>query len=176
MTRYLDYKKEISAEAWFKAIEPLLKEGYQFKVYPYGCSMVPFLCGGRDEAVLSIPDNNYKYKKNDIVLYKVNTGMHVLHRICCVNKTGIYILGDGETDTEGPYQQEDILAIVDYIIRKGKVIMSDNKIYICLVSIWRLLRPFRPKIIRMYSSFRRIEKKFRKANTENIYKDNQEEQ
>jgi len=149
---------KIPAEEWFKAIEPFLRDGYQFKVCPAGKSMVPFLNGGRDEAVLSIPDSAYKYKRNDIVLYKIENGLFVLHRICRVDKKGIYTLGDGNVGIEGPLGHNEILALVDYIIRKGKILRSNDRMYIILVNIWRLIRPFRPLVIKLYTNFRRFEK------------------
>jgi len=155
---YLEPEKLIRAEEWFAAIEPLLREGYQFKICPAGRSMVPFLCGGRDEAVLSVPDNSYTYKKNDVVLYRIENGKFVLHRICRVNKKGLYTLGDGNIGIEGPLKREEILALVDYIIRKGKKIRKNDRMYIILVSIWRFIRPFRPLVFKVYSAIRRLEK------------------
>jgi len=158
---YLEPEKLIRAEEWFAAIEPLLREGYRFKICPVGKSMVPFLCGGRDEAVLSIPDSEYKYKRNDIVLYKIENGIFVLHRICRISKKGIFTLGDGNTGVEGPLKREEILALVDYIIRKGKTIRKNDRMYILLVNIWRFIRPFRPAVIKMYSAVRRLEKRLK---------------
>jgi len=160
---YLENEKIIPAEAWFKAIEPLLRDGYQFKICPVGHSMVPFLTGGRDEAVLSIPDDAYIYKRNDIVLYKIENGFFVLHRISCVTKKGIYTLGDGNTGIEGPLRNDEILALVDYIIRKGKIIRSNDHMYIVLVNIWRFIRPFRPAVIKMYGFLRRMEKRIKNS-------------
>ena len=152
---FLETDKIIPAEIWFKAIEPLLQEGYKFKICPAGKSMIPFLIGGRDEAVLMIPESNYVYSKNDVVLYNRGNGMYVLHRICRISKDGIYTLGDGNLDLEGPFQSDDFLAVVDYIIRKGKVLKKEDRMYIFLVNVWRLIRPFRPFVIKSYSVVRK---------------------
>ena len=117
--------------------------------------MVPFLVGGRDEAVLSAPDVKYKFGKNDIVLYKLENGIHVLHRVCRVSKKGIYTLGDGNTAIEGPFQRGEIAAVADYIIRKGKKIGRRNLPYLVLVTVWRAVRPLRPYAIRLYLAARR---------------------
>jgi hypothetical protein len=158
---YLGLEKKITAEEWFKAMEPLMLDGYKLKICPEGRSMVPFLCGGRDEAVLSIPDREYSFKRNDIVLYKIENSIHVLHRICKINKEGIYTMGDGNLDVEGPFQREDFLAVVDYIIRKGTKLSKDDKKYMLLVDLWRMIRPFRPLVIKTYVLIRQIEKKLR---------------
>ena len=152
----------VPAEVWLEVITPLLREGYQLKICPKGRSMVPFLAGGRDEAVLSAPDAGRPFKKNDIVLFRLTNGLHVLHRICRIDGNGIYTLGDGNTAEEGPFKREDILATVDYIIRKGKNIKNDDRKYLLLVSVWRLIRPFRPCVISAYSAIRRFEKRAKK--------------
>ena len=152
----------IPAEVWFQAILPLLQEGYQLKICPKGSSMVPFLTGDRDEAVLSAPPAGYLYKINDIVLFRLGSGPYVLHRICRIDAGGIYTLGDGNTAFEGPFRPEDFLAIVDYIIRKGKVVKKDDKKYLLLVKMWRLIRPLRPLVLDGYSKFRRFERRITK--------------
>ena len=149
----------IPAEAWFQAILPLLRDGYKFKICPQGRSMVPFLAGGRDEAVLSVPGDRYTFKVNDVVLIKYENGLHVLHRICRINNSGIYTLGDGNTGEEGPFKREEILAIVDYIIRKGDIIRNDDRKYLFLVNLWRAIRPFRPAVIKGYATIRRLQRK-----------------
>lgn len=163
--RFLSIEKKIPAEIWLQAITPLLREGYQFKICPQGRSMVPFLQGGRDEAVLSAPDENYVYRKNDIVLFKSSNGIHVLHRICSISKKGIYTLGDGNTAKEGPFQREDILAVADYIIRKGKVLHNEDRTYILLVGVWRAIRPFRPFLIKSYTITKKLGQLLKKKNS-----------
>jgi hypothetical protein len=144
----------IPATVWFKAIAPLLQEGHQFKIQPQGRSMVPFLTGGRDYAVLSAADRSYRFGKNDVVLYAEEGGTHVLHRDCHVNEEGVYTLGDALTTVEGPFRREEILASADYIIRKDKRIDRLDRRYIFLVTIWRMLRPLRPSIIEGYFAFK----------------------
>lgn len=153
---FINCDGEIPASEWFKLIIPIMREGYGLKICPKGFSMIPFLVGGRDEAVLSLPDDGYKFKKNDIVLYQAKNGVYVLHRIYSINENGIYTMGDSQTVTDGPYQQNDIIAIVDYIIRKGKKIESSNRAYIWAVSVWRVLRPFRMIIIKTHTKILRL--------------------
>ena len=160
----MNAEDKIPAETWFQAITPLLHDGHQFRICPQGQSMVPFLRGGRDEAVLSAPDERYQFKKNDIVLFKTSNGLHKLHRICHINKQGIYTLGDGNTLSEGPIQRDDVLAVADYIIRKGRIINNDNRRYLFLISIWRLIRPLRPFILRGYSTIKRLEYRLKRNN------------
>ena len=142
---------KIPAAEWFEALLPLMDAGYSLKICPAGVSMVPFLRGGRDEAVLSVPGEGYVIKKNDIVLYRIENGAYVLHRVCRVGNGRIYALGDGNVFIEGPICRAEIIAVADYIIRKGRMIRNDCRAYILLVNIWRLLRPLRPFLIKGYS-------------------------
>ena len=153
---FLNYDKKIPVSEWFKVILPLMREGYQLKICPSGRSMAPFLVGGRDEAVLSVPSGDRAFKKNDIVLFEYEDGTHVLHRICRIEGDGIYTLGDGNTGEEGPIQSGDVLAVADYIIRKGKIIRSNGRLYLLLVGIWRLIRPLRPFVLAWYYAMRRM--------------------
>jgi len=152
---FVNVEGKIPAAEWFKLIIPIMQEGYKLKICPEGRSMVPFLTGGRDEAVLSLPGDGYEFKVNDIVLYKIEKNIHVLHRVYRIDKNGIYTLGDSQTMIDGPYHRNDIIAVADYIIRKGKRIDRLDRTYIFLVSAWRLLRPFRPIIIRAHMMFLR---------------------
>jgi hypothetical protein len=156
MTGFVNHDGKIPVEEWFKFIIPLMQEGYKLKICPSGGSMIPFLVGGRDEAVLSIPPDDFKFRKNDIVLYRVDKGIHVLHRICKINKNGIYTLGDAQLEIEGPFRRDEIIAVADYIIRKGKVINRGDKWFGLLASTWRRLRPFRRVILRGHVIFTRL--------------------
>ena len=147
---------QIPASVWIGALLPLMQDGYQLKICPAGRSMIPFLRGGRDEAVLSVPGSGYTFKKNDVVLYQIESGLYVLHRICRITSKGYYTLGDGNTGIEGPFQREDFIAVVEYIIRKGRVILKGDYRYLLLVRLWRLIRPLRPFVIRQHAVLRRI--------------------
>jgi hypothetical protein len=148
---FLSSDGKIPVAEWFKLIIPIMREGYELKICPQGGSMIPFLVGGRDEAVLSVPADDFKFKVNDIVLYQIDGGIHVLHRICRINSAGIYTLGDAQLEIEGPMQREDILAVADYIIRKGKKITRANLRYNILATVWRWIRPFRRHVMDAYT-------------------------
>jgi len=143
MMDFIHNNETIPVSKWFELILPIMREGYALKVCPQGTSMIPFLVGGRDEAVLMIPEDDYQFQINDIVLYRIGNGIHVLHRICRIDQYGIYTIGDAQTRRYGPLQRKDILAVVDYIIRKGVKMERSNRVYIVLATLWRWLRPFR---------------------------------
>jgi len=128
-------------------LSPLMEEGCKIKIPLKGLSMYPFIVGGRDEVMLSgIGDR--PLKKNDIVLYISSDGTQVLHRIHHIGKNGYFMLGDAQTVIEGPIQRENIYAIAETIIRKGKAISCSNLLYRAASCTWLALRPVRPFIIR----------------------------
>jgi hypothetical protein len=157
---FINNDEKIPVAEWFKLIIPIMREGYMLKLCPQGGSMIPFLVGGRDEAILFIPDDDFSFKVNDIVLYQIEGGIHVLHRICRISGGDIYTLGDAQLEIEGPMQREDIIAVADYIIRKGKKISRNNLRYNVLAAIWRRIRPFRRHIMNTYTRGLKLMGKF----------------
>lgn len=144
----------IAAGEWMAVLLPLLQNGHTLRITPSGTSMIPFLTGGRDEAILAPVTEVEKLKRRDIVLYALPDGVHVLHRIHHITEEGIYTLGDFQTQIEGPYPPAWMLAIAKTIVRKGKTISCDDKIYNLLVELWLWLRPFRQIIVRSWQKIK----------------------
>lgn len=128
-----------------KDIEELLMSGHTVQIKPQGYSMYPVLVPGRDEAVVAPVDPD-KVRRGDVVLYRRDGSILVLHRIWKRNKDGLYLTGDNQKEIEGPLRTDQVRGILVEIIRKGKHISADNIIYRILTRIWLCLRPFRPAI------------------------------
>lgn len=62
-------------------IEKLLAEGNTIQLHPQGYSMYPMFCPGRDEAIISPVQDASELKRGDVVLYRRDGGILVLHRI-----------------------------------------------------------------------------------------------
>ena len=72
-------------------IEPLLKAGVCIQIHPQGYSMYPFIDPRRDEVVLAgIIEDGSALRRGDVVLYRRENGMLVLHRI---------VWGSGQDET-----------------------------------------------------------------------------
>lgn len=136
----------IPAVEWSNAILPILKEGHELKLPLSGRSMHPLLLGGRDEVLIKSADN-MKLKRGDIVLYCRDDGTHILHRIHHIKNKSFYMLGDAQTWIEGPINETQVLAVAVNIIRKGRTISCNGKIYRLVSELWLLLRPVRPLIL-----------------------------
>lgn len=124
-------------------IEKLLIEGNIIQLHPQGYSMYPMFVPGRDEAIIAPVSDPSELKRGDVVLYRRDGGILVLHRICKVNKSGFYLVGDNQTEVEGPLRPEQIKGILMAFIRKGKEISANNRMYRLASRAWLLLLPVR---------------------------------
>lgn len=97
----MDYKQIDEHSAVIRT----LKEN-DIKIKPKGYSMYPLFVPGRDYAVITHIEPD-KLKKGDVVLYRRhdNTGILVLHRICRIDKNGFYMVGDNQSEIEGPLEK-----------------------------------------------------------------------
>jgi len=124
-------------------IEKLLSEGNTVQLHPQGYSMYPMFTPERDEAIISPIRDMSSLKRGDVVLYRRDGGILVLHRICKVNKNGFYLVGDNQTEVEGPLRSEQMRGVLVAFIRNGKEISADNAVYKLASRLWLLLRPVR---------------------------------
>ena len=137
-----DKSQIIYADEWMPLIQECFKQKKQYRMLPSGSSMCPFIVGGRDEVVLSSPPP--RFKKGDVVWYRRENGIHVLHRIYRIQKQQYYMVGDNQTEIEGPLKQNQILGIVTQIYRKNKAIDCNSHWYRWVSLLWLWIRPFRP--------------------------------
>lgn len=98
-------------------ITEALASGGTFPLYPGGRSMLPTLRPGEDEVLLASPK---KLKEGDIVFYRRESGVFVLHRIVKIKKDGSLVLrGDGQFyNEEGVLPSQVIAVVAEY--RKGE--------------------------------------------------------
>ena len=83
-------------------IEPLLKAGACIQIHPQGYSMYPFIDPRRDEVVLAGIEDGSALRRGDVVLYRRENGMLVLHRIYKIGQDGLYLLGDHRQPSRDP--------------------------------------------------------------------------
>lgn len=127
-------------------LERLLSEGNTVQIKPRGWSMYPMIRPG-DEAVIA-PVNAEKLKRGDVVLFRREGGILVLHRIWKVSGKGLFLVGDNQVEVEGPVKREQIRGRLTAFIRKGKTISVRNPAYRVLTLLWLRLRPIRNVIKR----------------------------
>ena len=113
----------IPAHDWFAMLEPLLHDGCELKISPAGMSMYPFLVGGRDKVFLCAKQTRLP-KRGDICLFSRDDRLFILHRVHHINQYGYFMLGDAQTQIEGPIKEENIHAIASAVVWRGKKIPS----------------------------------------------------
>lgn len=123
----------------------MLEERKEIQLMPQGYSMYPLFFPGRDEAIIKSAADA-QIKKGDVVLYRREGSILVLHRICKIKKDGFYMVGDNQREVEGPLKREQIKGVLTGLIRNGKYISVGHPVYILLSSLWLFLRPVRPLI------------------------------
>ena len=141
--------KEIDTAAYFDTMKELVEEGRKVSVTVAGNSMSPFLIHGRDRVFFEKPDR--PLKRGDIVLYQRRNGRYIMHRICRAEEEGFYIVGDAQTEIEGPVQREQIFARITQCQRKGRIIAPGSFWWDFFEKIWIRIIPFRPWIVKTYT-------------------------
>lgn len=124
-------------------IEQLLKNGSAVKLKPQGYSMYPLFLPGRDEAVIEhcVPSELHR---GDVILYRRVQGILVLHRICRITRDGFYLVGDNQTEVEGPLSPEQIHGKLTGVVRNGKSFSVSYPIYRMLSFHLALFTPCPP--------------------------------
>ena len=137
-------------------IEPLLKAGACIQIYPQGYSMYPFIDPRRDEVVLAGIEEGSALRRGDVVLYRRENGMLVLHRIYKIGQDGLYLLGDHQTAIEGPVRREQVKGKMTGMVRDGGYMDVGNPGYRMLSVVWLWLRPARRVIMVPAARLRRM--------------------
>ena len=136
-------------------LEQLLKDGNIIRIPPQGYSMYPMFLPGRDEALIESVSAD-SCRKNDVVLYRRDSGILVLHRICHITDDGFYLVGDNQWEVEGPLRPSQIIGRLIAFVRGGKEISVRQPFYRFLSSLWLFLLPVRPLGFRLSAFLRTI--------------------
>ena len=150
----LDLKKVKNASL-FPLVSELLEQGQEVRLTIAGNSMYPFLRHGVDSVEFAKVDFA-QINKGDIVLIKREDGSYVMHRVCRKEKDHFFMVGDAQQWIEGPLYPEQLIAVVIALWRRDRrILCSDFKIRLAAM-LWLKLRPYRLRIIRVYSKLKAI--------------------
>lgn len=136
-------------------LEQLLREGNIIRIKPQGHSMYPLFIPGRDEALIQQSDGTDCHR-NDVVLYRRDQGILVLHRICRITSDGFYMVGDNQSDVEGRLRQEQIIGKLIAVNRNNREFSVKNPLYQFVSSLWLFLLPVRPFCFKLTAFFRKL--------------------
>ncbi len=138
----------IPPELLMGQLPQLLEEAEFVPLIITGNSMAPFLRHGRDTVYLSKVTE--PPKKGDMILYQRDSGGYVLHRICR-ERNGMYdLVGDGQCCIEPGIRNDQILAVIKTVRRKGKLLRKGNFLWEFFEHVWLALLPLRPGIARLH--------------------------
>ena len=140
--------REVNTVQYVSMLRSLVEEGKDVSLLISGNSMSPFLGHHRDTILFGQP--NRELRKGDMVCYQRTNGQFVMHRIYKVKPEGYYIVGDAQTEIEGPVQRDQIFALVKKAQRKGKWIGPENFWWKFFEKVWINMVPIRPLVRKMY--------------------------
>lgn len=114
--------------------EMLEKDGYL--VYTsVGKSMQPLLRERRDVIEIRRKNPGVRCRKYDVVLYKYGMN-YILHRVLKVRDKDYVICGDHNIWREYGITEDQILGVMNRVIRDGKTITTDDFWYRVYVHLW----------------------------------------
>ena len=146
--------RKIDTNEYISTLRELTEEGREVGLTVSGSSMSPFLIHERDYICFKKPDRDLR--RGDMVFYQRESGQFVMHRILKVKPEGYYIIGDAQTEIEGPVRREQFFAVVTRVKRKGKWIQKGNFWWEFFARVWRCAIPRRRPIVWLYAKVRRI--------------------
>lgn len=143
------YRRRVDTKEYVDVLRGLTEEGKEVSMLVAGSSMNPFLIHYRDTIFFSKPQR--PLRRGDMVFYQRESGQYVMHRILRVKPEGLYIVGDAQTEIEGPVRPEQVFAVITRVKRKGKMIGPDDFWWKFFEGPWLCLLPLRHIIMRLYA-------------------------
>lgn len=146
--------RKVDTREYVSVLRDLTREGKEVSMIISGNSMSPFLIHARDsicfKAVWREP------KPGDMVFYERLSGQFVMHRVFKKRPEGYYIIGDAQTEMEGPVQPEQIFAIITKVCRKGKWLEPGDFWWDFFAHFWLRVIPARRILLRLYGVFYKV--------------------
>ena len=142
-------ERVVDTNEYVTVLRELAEEGRVVSMLIAGSSMSPFLCHNRDYIYFTKPDR--ELRRGDMVFYQRDTGQYVMHRIYKRKKEGYYMVGDAQTQIEGPLRRDQIFARIIKVKRKGRIIEPGNFWWEFFEHVWIRIIPLRKVIEKLYS-------------------------
>lgn len=141
--------RKLDTFEYISVLRELAESGHEVCVRVSGRSMYPFLRDGRDTAFFKVPGRELRV--GDIVFYQRANGQYILHRICKIDGSGLYMLGDSQQQIEGPVAPEQVFALVTHVERGGREVRPDDALWKFYAGPWRHLVAVRPWLIKLHT-------------------------
>ena len=142
-------ERVVDTNEYVSVLRELAEEGRVVSMLIAGSSMSPFLCHNRDYIYFTKPDR--ELRRGDMVFYQRDTGQYVMHRIYKRKKDDYYMVGDAQTQIEGPLRGDQIFARIIKVKRKGRIIEPGNFWWEFFEHVWIRIIPLRKVLEKLYS-------------------------
>ena len=142
-------RRMVDTREYVDVLRGLTEEGKEVSMLVAGSSMNPFLIHYRDTIFFRKPDR--PLRRGDMVFYQRESGQYVMHRILRVKKDGLYIVGDAQSEIEGPVRPDQVFAVITRVVRKGKTIGPGDFWWEVFEHAWLCIVPLRRIIMAVYA-------------------------
>ena len=140
--------KQVDTREYVSVLREIAEEGKVVSMLIAGSSMAPFLCHNRDYIYFTKPER--ELRRGDMVFYQRDSGRYVMHRIYKVKPDGYYMVGDAQTQIEGPLRRDQIFAVITQVKRAGKMIRPGDFWWEFFEHIWIRIVPARRTVMALY--------------------------
>lgn len=147
-------KRWIAADVLFGAIAEELAENRRASFVVTGMSMWPFLCHGRDRAVLEAVKPE-EIRKGDIVLLRTVLGNYLLHRVTRRRGDRIETTGDGNCFRDGEFPVSCVIGRCIAMVRPNRIIDCADPKWKLAFRCWMLLYPIRKPLMAAWMKLRK---------------------
>ncbi|MCI5950693.1 MAG: S24/S26 family peptidase [Anaerostipes sp.] len=144
--------KIVDTGEYVSMLRELTEQGKEVSMLISGSSMVPFLIHRRDYIYFKKP--NRSLRRGDMVFYQRDNGQFVMHRIWKKKSDGYYMIGDAQTEIEGPLREDQIFALITKVQRKGKWIGPGDFWWKFFEHIWLCIIPLRRVLMFLYGKIK----------------------
>lgn len=140
--------KVVDTNTYISMLRELVEQGKEVSLLITGSSMSPFLIHERDYIYFERPSR--RLWKGDMVFYQRDNGQYVMHRIWRVKPDGFYIVGDAQTEIEGPVRGDQIFAVITKVKRDGQWIKPGDFWWEFFEHVWIHMIKVRRPLINFY--------------------------
>lgn len=126
----------------------LVNDGVTVTFPVNGFSMLPFIIGGKDSVLLSLPKD---IRKGVVALAWVDGSHYVVHRVINVSGDRVVLMGDGNLRGVEHCLMSDIKAVATHVVgADGRRRSLQSRWSLYVASVWYVLRPVRRWILAIY--------------------------
>ena len=142
-------RRIVDIHTYLPVLIDIIKSGKDVSVTVTGSSMAPFLAHLRDSIIVSPPSR--QFHRGDMVFFQRQDSSYVMHRTHHLKEGKLYLVGDNQTEIEGPIDPEQVFGIVRKVIRNGKLLQKGDFWWDFFEKAWIRIVPLRSAAVKAVS-------------------------